>query len=37
MVNYGEFLKPETCGQTLLPDNAKLDNNSLQHFKEFAT
>ena len=39
MVNFGEFSKPETCGQTVLPDMSILigqklaENAKIQRFK----
>ena len=44
MVNFGEFLKPEACGQTVLPDrsiligqklveNAKTTKIQMRHFE----
>ena len=29
MVHFGEFLKPEACGQTLLPDRSILKGQKL--------
>ena len=44
MVHFGEFLKPEACGQTVLPDksvligqklveNAKIQKIQMRHFE----
>ena len=44
MVHFGEFLKPEACGQTVLPDrsvligqklmeNAKIAKIQMRHFE----
>ena len=43
MANFGEFLKPKACGQTVLPvmailtrkkliENAKIEKNQMRHF-----
>ena len=48
MVHFGDFLKPETCGQTVLPDrsisfglnlveNAKIENLKCDFLGEFQT
>ena len=47
MANFGEFLKPKACGQTVLPviailtrkkliENAKIEKNQMRHFGWFS-